>query len=57
MYTTPEIENTAWQIFEKYDTAEFSFTDCVSFAVMQAMGLKKAFTFDSHYDIIGFQRL
>lgn len=57
LYTTPEIERAAWDIFSRYDTAGFSFTDCVSFAAMQALGITKAFTFDQHYDTMGFERL
>lgn len=57
LYTTPEIERAAWDIFARYDTAGFSFTDCVSFAAMQALGIRKAFTFDKHYETMGFERL
>jgi uncharacterized protein len=57
VYTDPQIERIAWDIFARYDTAGFSFTDCVSFAVMQSLDIKKAFTFDKHYDMLGFERL
>ena len=57
VYSTPDIERNAWDILARYDTAGFSFTDCVSFAVMQTLWIKKAFSFDAHYDIMGFERL
>jgi uncharacterized protein len=57
LYSTPVIESVAWDIFAKYDTAGFSFTDCVSFAVMQMLGIRKAFAFDVHYDVMGFERV
>jgi len=57
VYPTHEIEGIAWDVFHKYRTAGFSYTDCVSFAVMQALGIKKAFAFDHHFDILGFERL
>lgn len=57
LYSTPEIERAAWDILARYDNAGFSFTDCVSFAAMQSLGIKKAFTFDKHYDTMGFERL
>ena len=57
VYSTPAIERAAWDIFARYDTAGFSFTDCVSFAVMQSLGIMKAFTFDAHFDLMGFERL
>lgn len=57
IYSSPVLEQLAWSIFSKYDTAGFSFTDCVSFATMQALGIKKAFTFDTHFDVVGFERV
>ena len=57
VYATPEIERRAWDIFAKYDTARFTFTDCVSFAVMQMLGINKAFAYDEHFDVMGFERL
>jgi len=57
VYSDPDLERLAWDIFARYDTAGFSFTDCVSFAAMQSLGIKKAFTFDKHYDTMGFERL
>jgi len=52
-----EIRNSAWSIFLKYSDQEFSFTDCTSFALMKDLSLKKAFTFDSHFSIMGFECL
>ncbi|WP_319586163.1 PIN domain-containing protein [uncultured Desulfobulbus sp.] len=57
VYSTHEIEKRAWEIFNQYNTAGFSFTDCVSFAVMQKLGMKKSFSFDHHFDILSFERL
>lgn len=57
VHTGPTVERRAWEIFEKYDTSRFSFTDCVSFAAMEALKIKQAFTFDVHYDVMGFERL
>lgn len=57
IYTTHEIEGRASEIFKKYSTSGFSYTDCISFAVMQKFGIKKTLSFDHHFDILGFQRL
>lgn len=57
VYSTPDIERLAWDIFTKYDTAGFSFTDCVSFAVMRELGIRKAFTYDEHFEMMGFERI
>ena len=42
----PDIRAMAFQIFVQYKDQAFSFTDCTSFALMRAMGLIEAFTFD-----------
>jgi len=52
----PDFEaGLAW--FERYHDKDFSFTDCVSFAVMKRLGLKTALTFDHHFVQSGFERL
>jgi predicted nucleic acid-binding protein len=35
---------------------DFRFTDCVSFVVMWVMGIKETFTFDEHFNQMGFIR-
>ena len=44
----------AWTLFKRYGDKELSFTDCTSFALMERMKLKKAFTFDEHFKKVGF---
>ncbi len=52
---TPQIEQAAWQIFERYDTvSNLSYTDCTTFVVMQQRGITVAFTQDEHFHIFGF---
>lgn len=51
-----EIEEKALDLFEEYDDKAFSFTDCVSFVVIQEMGIKEAFTFDRHFEQMGLIR-
>jgi len=41
-----EMRSSAWTLFTRYKDQEFSFTDCTSFAIMRALGLDEAFTFD-----------
>jgi predicted nucleic acid-binding protein len=43
----------AWEVFRRYDDKEWSFTDCTSKVVMEARGLRRAFTFDSHFKQFG----
>ena len=45
----------AWQLFKKYDDKEFSFVDCASFVVMRREHLIDAFTFDRHFEQMGFR--
>lgn len=51
-----ELEDKALDLFEKYDDKTFSFTDCVSFVVMQDMGIQEAFAFDQHFEQMRFMR-
>lgn len=44
----------AWDWFIK-DWSDLSFTDCVSFAVMKRLDLKKVLTFDNHFSRAGFE--
>jgi predicted nucleic acid-binding protein len=52
---TPEIEQAAWQLFERYDAVpRLSYADCTTFAVMQKLGITTVFTGDEHFHILGF---
>jgi len=51
---TAELEEAAWEIFERYDDKDFSFTDCTSFQVMLLMSITEAFTDDHHFEQFGF---
>jgi predicted nucleic acid-binding protein len=50
-----DVWNEAWQLFKKYDDKEFSFVDCASFIVMRREHLVDAFTFDRHFEQMGFR--
>jgi predicted nucleic acid-binding protein len=53
-----ELRMSAWNLFVRYRDQEFSFTDCTSFAVMKALGLEEAFTFDrTDFAAAGFTAL
>ena len=49
-----EIELKAISFFEKYSDHRLSFTDCVSFVLMEKRMIKCVFTFDRHFAIAGF---
>lgn len=43
----------AWEVFQRFRDKEWSFTDCVSYVVMERLGVKKAFVFDRHFHQFG----
>lgn len=49
-----EDEYAALDFFEKLADQKVSFTDCVSFALMRRHRLKRAFTYDRHFEAAGF---
>jgi uncharacterized protein len=56
--TTTGQYSTAWDVFKKYlDWKDLSYTDCLSFALMDEMGITRAFTFDSDFGKYGFTQL
>ncbi|MBI5563657.1 MAG: PIN domain-containing protein [Chloroflexi bacterium] len=50
-----DLWDEAWRLFKKYDDKEFSFVDCASFVVMRREHLVDAFTFDRHFEQMGFR--
>jgi predicted nucleic acid-binding protein len=52
---TRKEELKAIDIFEKYSDQRISFTDCISFVLMQTKKIKRVFTFDHHFQFFGFQ--
>ena len=47
-------ELAALDMLQKYADQSVSFTDCVSFVLMQKQDIKCAFSFDRHFTIAGF---
>jgi hypothetical protein len=57
VWVTPEIATEAWRVFEQFNRdKEWSYTDCVSYAVMKQLDIEEAFAFDHHFDQMGFVR-
>lgn len=50
-------ENRARQIIFQYTDKDFSYTDALSFAVMERLRISRAFTFDRHFEQYGFTPL
>lgn len=53
----PEADDdlAALAFFEKYADQRVSFTDCTSFALMRRRRITKAFSFDRHFALAGFE--
>lgn len=46
-------ENSAWQILSGFTDKTFSYTDAVSFALMERLEIGTAFAFDEHFEQYG----
>jgi uncharacterized protein len=46
-----------WQYFQKYQDKSYSFTDCLSFVVMQNRKILTALTLDNHFSQARFETL
>jgi predicted nucleic acid-binding protein len=49
-----EDEIKALQYFGKYADQHVSFTDCISFVLMKREKIKRVFSFDRHFELVGF---
>jgi len=50
-------EEKAWDIILKHKDKNYTYTDATSFALMERLGIKKAFAFDKHFEQYGLQML
>jgi len=48
-WATPAEERAAFQYFETHSDQDYSFTDCLSFVVMDNLGIHEALTVDSDF--------
>mgnify|MGYP001619526279 CR=1 FL=1 len=55
--STEDIEREAERILKKYSDQDFSYTDAVSFVVMNKQRIKKAFCFDTHFETMRFIKI
>ena len=57
IHFTEQFEEDAWIIFERFNRDKmWSFTDCTSKAVMDLSQIDEVFTFDDHFEQVGFRR-
>jgi hypothetical protein len=43
----------AWRVFDRFRDKDWSFTDCVSYAVIERLKITSAFAFDEHFAQFG----
>ena len=57
IWITEELALQSWAIFEKFNQDKaWSFTDCVSYQIMQVRGIREVFAFDHHFEQMGYVR-
>ena len=53
----PVLQSEAWDLFHKLAGSGANAVDCISFAIMKRLSIRKAFTFDRHFRNAGFEIL
>ena len=57
IHVDPVLQAEAWNLFRQWGAIGANAVDCASFAVMRSLSIKKAFTFDEHFQEAGFEIL
>lgn len=57
IHSSYDLEKEAEQILKKFRDQDFSYTDAVSFSIMKTHKIKKAFSFDKHFQTMGLIRI
>lgn len=57
VYSTEDIEKDAEETLRKYTDQDFSYADSVNFTIMKKQKIRKAFSFDKHFQTMGFIKL
>jgi predicted nucleic acid-binding protein len=57
IYPDAVLHAAGWDLFTSYAARGANAVDCVSFAIMRKLGVRRAFTFDAHFLAAGFESL
>jgi predicted nucleic acid-binding protein len=57
LHVDEDLFRAGWDYLVKHADKQYSLTDCISFVVMNRMGLHEALTFDAHFEQAGFRRV
>jgi len=57
VHVTSSLCDEAWDVFKRFNVdKKWSFTDCVSYVIMQQFDIDTVFAFDHHFEQMGFNR-
>jgi predicted nucleic acid-binding protein len=56
-YAQPQVEEEAQKLLLRLKEHDLSYTDAISFAMLKAFDVKKAFSFDAHFQLAGITLL
>jgi predicted nucleic acid-binding protein len=57
IHVDEQLFHEGWLYFKRHKDKDYSLTDCISFVVMNRLGIKTALTFDAHFVQAGFRSL
>lgn len=57
LHVDADLFRAAWIYFRRREDKRFSLTDCISFVVMEQLGIESALVFDAHSVQAGFRTL
>jgi len=57
LWTSLNVFEEAWKLFQESSRQRYSFTDCVSFVHMKNLAIETAFSFDKHFKMAGFNTI
>jgi predicted nucleic acid-binding protein len=57
VYPDAALQSDGWDLFARWGAAGANAVDCVSFAIMRRLSIRRAFTFDEHFRTAGFEIL
>jgi predicted nucleic acid-binding protein len=57
VFPDKSLQLDGWDLFHRWGGCGASPVDCVSFAIMRRLRIRRAFTFDQHFRTAGFETL
>lgn len=57
IHVDEDLLHKGWDYFKQHADKAYSLTDCISFVVMERLGIRTALAFDRHFIQAGFEKL